>query len=188
MTIEDTKQIVDKIKIYRPNFGGQFDKSGLDKLKLEWFRILEPYDYIDVDKKLDEFFKNGDNFGRYPDVYYLTKFLKTKEEKLNQNQVYAICPFCKSKTIPEDYKRHYHKCSSIQYLIDISKKYFNKNISRIKLSQMSEKEFDEFYWKVCNLLDEKLEESNLKHSLQNAILTNKGLKPKYDLEGLIDDK
>ena len=75
MTIEETKQIVDKIKIYRPNFGGQFDKSGFDKLKLEWFRILEPYDYADVNRKLDEYFEDTDNTNKYPDPYYLTSIL-----------------------------------------------------------------------------------------------------------------
>lgn len=187
MTIEDTKQIVDKIKIYRPNFGGQFDKSGFDKLKLEWFRVLEPYDYDDVNRKLDEYFKNGDNFGKYPDVYYLIKYLKTKEQKLIQDKIYAICPFCKSKENPEDYQIHYHKCSSIQYLIDVSKKYFCKDLSRSKLIQMPETDFDKFYWKICDLLSEKIQDGNLKHSLENAILTHKGLTPKYDLEELIDD-
>ena len=66
MTIEETKQIVDKIKVYRPNFGGQFDKSGFDKLKLEWFRILEPYDYADVVDKINKYFKDLDNEGKIP--------------------------------------------------------------------------------------------------------------------------
>ena len=38
MTIEQTKELVDKIKIYRPTFNGHYDKSGMDKLKIEWHR------------------------------------------------------------------------------------------------------------------------------------------------------
>ena len=187
MTIEETKNLVDKIKIYRPTFGGQFDKSGMDKLKLEWFRILEPYDYEDVDKKLDEYFKNGDNFGKYPDVYRLIKNLKTKKDKLNSDKIYLICPFCKKTVEQENYKTHYHKCSSIEYMIDVSQKYFNKNINRKQLEIKPDKEFENFYWNVCELLKEKMPEGNLKRALENAILTNKGLKPKYKLEDLSND-
>lgn len=181
MSRKEVSDLLEKIQVYRQSF------LITTNVINEWCRILEPYDSADVNKKLDEYLQNGDNFGKYPDVYYLTKFLKTKEEKLNQNQVYAICPFCKSKVSPEDYQSHYHKCSSIQYLIDVSKKYFCKDLSKTKLRQMSNEDFEKFYWKVCNLLNEKIQDGNLKHSLENAILTHNGLTPKYDLEGLIDD-
>ena len=58
MTRTETKQIVDKIQVYRQSF------LITNNVYQEWFRILESYDYEDVDKKLDEFFQNGDNFGR----------------------------------------------------------------------------------------------------------------------------
>ena len=76
MTRTETKQIVDKIQVYRQSF------LITNNVYQEWFRVLELYDYEDVDKKLDEFFQNGDNFGRYPDVYYLTKYLKKIYHKI----------------------------------------------------------------------------------------------------------
>ena len=75
MTRQEAISIVDKIQVYRQSF------LITNRVYEEWFKVLEPYDYEDVDRKLDEYFRDSDNFGRYPDVYYLTKYLKTIEQK-----------------------------------------------------------------------------------------------------------
>ena len=49
MTRAETKQIVDKIQVYRQSF------LITNNVYQEWFRVLESYDYEDVDKKLDDF-------------------------------------------------------------------------------------------------------------------------------------
>lgn len=186
MTIEDTKQIVDKIKIYRPNFGGQFDKSGFDKLKLEWFRVLEPYDYDDVNRKLDEYFKNGDNFGKYPDVYYLIKYLKSHDEKIKTNGIGVRCQICGRIVSADNYDEHYDRCNSVEYLCNMSEKYFSKKLSKEKLTKASKSEFDKYYWDFCNKLYDHIDEGNiLKHSLKNSILTYKGFEPEYEVEDLL---
>ena len=181
MTIEETKQIVDKIKIHRPSFGGQFDKSGLDKLKLEWFRILEPYDYDDVNKKLDEYFKNGDNFGKYPDVYYLIKYLTKHEDKLKSGVIYVRCQICKNLYSLTEYNEHFEKCNSIDYLCSMSLKYFNKKLNREKLENANKTEFDKYYWEFLDKLYDVVPEGCVKHCLKNTILTHNGYDPEYSL-------
>lgn len=188
MTIEDAKQIVDKIKIYRPNFGGQFDKSGFDKLKLEWFRVLEPYDYEDVNKKLDDYFKNGDNFGKYPDVYYLIKFLKKHDEKVKLNGIAIKCQICGKTVDLNDYDQHYDRCSSIEYLCAMSSKYFNQTLNKSKMIKADKETFDKYYWNFCNKLYDFMKNDNrLKHGLKNSILTKSGFEPEYEVIDLLND-
>ena len=50
--------ILEKIQIHRQSF--LITKPVLN----EWTRVLEPYDFEDVDKKLDDYFKDSENFGR----------------------------------------------------------------------------------------------------------------------------
>lgn len=184
MTIEETKTIVDKIRIYRQSFAGYLDTNGVNNLILEWFRVLEPYDYVDVDKKLDEYFKNPDNFGRYPDVYYLTKFLKKHDEKLKDGHYYFKCSNCKEIVDLKNWDSHYERCNSVMYLCEMSQKYFNQKLNQQKLMQAQQDEFEKYYWNFCDKLLDKLPNSQEKHSLKNAILTHNGFKPEFDLENI----
>lgn len=183
MTIEETKQIVDKIKIYRPNFGGQFDKSGFDKLKLEWFRILEPYDYADVNRKLDEYFEDTDNTNKYPDPYYLTRYVTKSEEKKKVGVIYIKCHICNKDIERNLFDKHFDRCSSVEYICRNYKKYYNKTIDRDKLWKLSDIEFGEKYWKFCESLLQVTGMSELeKRALTNTVLTHYGHEPMYEIE------
>ena len=135
-------------------------------------------------EKLDEFFKNGENFGKYPDVYYLIKFLKKKEEKLKSGVEYLRCRFCGKIIELEEYNQHYDRCSSVEYLIAMSKKYFDKNLNREKLLSCSIAEFEKYYWEFCDKLYEVMEDGLQKHVLKNVILTHSGYAPECDLKEL----
>lgn len=187
MTIEETTKVVDKIKIYRPSFGNQFDKVGLHNLKVEWFRVLEPYDYEDVDKKLDDFFKNGDNFGKYPDVYYLIKYLKKHDEKLKTGVNYVRCQLCNTPIDIQEYNEHYNRCSSVDYLFRMSNKYYNVKLNKEKMMKSPQKEFENYYWNFCEKVVEVLEDGLEKHVLTNAILTHYGKMPQFKLENISKD-
>lgn len=154
MTIEETKKLVDKIKIHRLSFGNQLDKSELGNLKLEWFRILEPYDYADVDEKLNEYFRNDDNEGKYPTPYNLVKYLKTIEKKKQTYGYCVICPQCQEYINLSDFECHYNKCLSMNYVISSMKKYFNKKITREELSVLSDKVFWDKYYDLAKRIEE----------------------------------
>lgn len=172
MSRKEVTSLLEKIQAYRQSF--LITNTVFD----EWFRILEPYDCEDVNQKLDEYFKNGDNFGRYPDVYYLTKYLKRIDEKLKTGIAYVRCQVCHELIDNTEYEKHFDKCSSIDYLCRMSEKYFNKRLNKQKMYDSSEKQFDDYYWKFCERLLDVLPDSLEKHTLKNSILSHYG----HDIE------
>lgn len=180
MSRKEVSDLLEKIQAYRQSF------LITNAVIHEWNRVLEPYDYDDVDKKLDEYFKNGDNFGKYPDVYYLIKYLTKHEDKLKSGIIYVRCQICKNLYPLTEYNEHFEKCNSIYYLCSMSLKYFNKKLNKEKLLNANKNEFEKYYWDFCNKLYDKMEDNNLlKHSLKNSILTHNGFEPEYSLKELI---
>lgn len=179
MSRKEVTDLLEKIQAYRQSF--LITKTVIS----EWNRILEPYDYEDVDKKLDEYFKNGDNFGKYPDVYYLIKYLKKQDEKLKVGINYARCHLCQRLIDCTEFNEHYDRCSSVDYICRMSEKYFNKKLNKEKLLNANKNEFEKYYWDFCDKLYDKMEDNNLlKHSLKNSILTHNGFEPEYSLKEL----
>lgn len=176
MERKQVDKLLNKIIAFRQSF------NITDNLFSEWCKILEPYSYEDVDKKLDEYFKDGDNFGRYPDAYYLTRYLKTEEEKSNTQEIKARCSICGKEMPYNDLEEHFDRCSSVDYVCTMSEKYMNKKLDKEKLFALSKSEFDKKYWEFCLILYDKMPDGLLKHCLENALLTHKGQKPRYTLE------
>lgn len=175
MTRKEATAIVDKIQVYRQSF------LITNRVYEEWFRVLEPYDYEDVNKKLDEYFKNADNFGKYPDVYYLTKYLKTSKEKMKLGSIYYKCLLCGQAVDKAEYDSHYEKCSSANYLCKMSLKYYNQKLNFEKLIKSEKDVFEKYYWSFCEKVIGIMEEGLEKHALANSILVHQGKSPEYDL-------
>ncbi len=176
MTRQEVDSLLEKIQAYRQSF--LITKTVI----AEWRRVLEPYDSEDVNKKLDEFFKNTEeNFGRYPDAYYLTKYLKRHDEKLKVGINYVRCQICQQPVELTEYDKHYDRCSSIEYLCKIAEKYYNRKLNKKELWKLSDKDFEEKYWKVCEELQSgqqsEQQSEQQKYSLENALSTHKGGKP-----------
>lgn len=151
----------------------------------EWCNVLAPYDYYDVMKKLDDYFRDSDNFGRYPDVYYLTKFLKTIEEKKVLSVPHALCQICRQAVKYEDYQKHYDRCSSVEYLIEISNRYLSKPLSRKKLMDTDNETFEKYYYSTCKAVYNRMPDGFPKHLLENVLLTYEGQEPNYDLGDVV---
>ena len=174
----EVKKIIDKIKAFRQSF----DVS--NSLVEEWTKILLPYRYEDVNKKLDDYFTETNNFGQYPDAYYLTRYLRTEEELENKQDIYVRCQLCGKKIIYYDLTDHYDKCSSIDYIHTNGLKYLGRNFDKEKLWEMSNDKFNELYWKFCDELHKVIKDDLQKRALENAILTHNGKEPKYTIEEL----
>lgn len=116
MTKVEVLKLLNKIKVYYPNFSLE------DYVKEEWIEKLKPYDNEDVLKKLDEHLK-GDKSKEPPKLHYITKFLKTPEEKKRYTGDFIVdCNLCgKTMTLEEYDKEHYKKCLLIKSLIPILK-------------------------------------------------------------------
>lgn len=174
----EVNKLIEKIMVFRQSF--LKTKNTLD----EWFKILGSYDYSDVDKKLDEYFKESNNFGQYPDPYYLIRNLTTISEKEKYREVTIICQICGEKVSHGAYEKHFDRCSSIDYICNMSEKFYNKKLEKKELYQMQSDKFDKAYWNFCENLFNKMPEGLEKRALENALLTHKGRKPRFDIEEL----
>ncbi len=182
MSIDDVSKIVDKVRIYRTSFGSQFDKAGLSKLKVEWHRVLEPYDYDDVNRKLDEFFKDGNNYAKYPDPYGLVKFLTKHADKLKIGHQYVRCNLCGSLIDYEYYDTHYDRCSSVNYIYKMSLKYFGKKLNKEKMMEADKKLFEDYYLNFCQNLLPIVNSGIEKHLIENTIRILQGKEPSTDFK------
>lgn len=178
MEKKDVKRIIDKIQTFRQNF------ISTNTLMEEWSKILLPYKFEDVNKKLDDYFKEETTGNKYPDAYYLTRFLRTEEELENKQEIYCRCSICGKKIIYYDLNKHYEKCFSIDYIKRCGEKYLHRKFDEEKLLNMDTITFDELYWKVCDETYKVIPECLEKHTLLNAILTHNGEAPRYAVEEL----
>lgn len=181
MTREESCEIVDKVQVHRQSF------LITNSVYQEWFKVLEPYDYEDVDRKLDEYFRNGDNFGRYPDVYYLTKYLKKQSEKLQSGNEYVRCQLCQKIIDLATYDKHFDRCNSTTYLCKMSLEKYNKKLNREKLMEAPKDEFEKYYWQFCEKLVDDTSDVSMNHSLKNAILTHNGFEPELNFEEIMKE-
>lgn len=176
MEREQSKKIIDKIKVFRQSF------LATPEIYSGWYEILKDYRYEDVDKKLDEYFKDATNFGQYPDAYYLTKYLKTEEELSKTANIQARCPICGELMDYNDLGTHYYRCSSIDYVYTQGRKYLHKTFDKQKMWDMDKSTFDKFYIKVCEEIFKVMPEGWQRHILENVILTYYRKEPKYSVE------
>lgn len=163
MTREEVKSLVDKIQVYRQSF------LITNNVYQEWNRILEPYDYGDVDNKLNDFFQDGDNYGKYPDAYQLVKRLTKTIDKLKNNGMLISCKNCGRFLPMEKYDAHFDKCNSVEYLVRNYKKYYNKNLSLSKIWKLPDDKFWKMYWKFNEQIIPLVTEEKEKNMLLKAI-------------------
>ena len=155
MTALETKEIIQKIKIFRPFFQTGNSKSEERKFIEEWDKVLKDYSYEDVDKKVDEYFKDGNNIGKVPDPYYLVKYLNTETEKKSSDGLVVRCPICQKEMQACDFENHYGRCLSVSYICKRSKMYFGQTPDTEKLYAMEQREFNRKYLEFLKKLYEK---------------------------------
>lgn len=118
-----------KIKAYYQTFSME------DYIVSEWQDRLKPYDLEDVYAKLDQHL-SGELKDQIPKLHYITKFLKTSEEKLKPSIDYLVdCNLCHRTMRLSEYDNHYSKCSSINYLLRMLKK-ANKEVAYEELEDL----------------------------------------------------
>lgn len=181
MTLIEVGNLLDKIKLYRPYFAGHLDKTGLTRLKQEWFEKLEPYDSEDINEKLDEFLKDGDNLSKQPDVYQLIKHCKTIKDKKNFCGYTTSCKFCGRWFDMNEVHDHEDRCRSIKYIGKLYSKFFPERELPLKdLYNMSKQEFDVNYEKILDVIYPKLEGKE-KDDMKNVIESRHGER-RFDLK------
>lgn len=116
MTKQETIGFIKKIKAYYPIF--KLEEEGID----EWANKLKPYELEDVVEKFEEHLK-GEKAEEPPKLHYITRFLKTAEEKEKYKGEHIIyCNLCGKEMYYSQYDEHYGKCLLIKALIPILKR------------------------------------------------------------------
>lgn len=148
MTLKETKEFMERIKTYYPNF--MID----DFTVKEWNSQLKDYSYQDISEKFSEHLKS-EEYGNYvPRINFLTKYLTKEKEKGNNNadKIYTNCNLCGKSLLLSEYETHFHKCSSIGYVMKQYKKYKGKDLNREKLENASEEMLDKFYNEILQMV------------------------------------
>ena len=115
MTKQEVKDLINKIKIYYPLFNLDSEEA-MD----EWLTRLSPFDNKDVLRKLEEHL-SGERADNPPKLHFITKYLKTSEEKEKMgNDSIIYCNLCGREMYLSDYNNeHYEKCLTIKTLLPI---------------------------------------------------------------------
>ena len=185
MTIYETKQVIQKIKTFRPFF--QTGNSSAEEINFrkEWHKVLEPYDFEDVDRKLIEYFKDGDNIGKIPDAFYLTKYLKTHDSKRNSQGIWIKCQLCQEEMSLEEYDNHYERCASVEYICKQSIRVFGQRLNRNQMMNLSQKDFDKRYIYFLYQLQAKTKDFDEKTRLEKIIKLLEGKNGKMTLNEMM---
>ncbi len=112
MTKAETISFIKKIKAYYPVF--KLEEEGVD----EWASRLKPYSKDDILRKFEEHLK-GEYALEPPKLHFLTKFLKTEEEKERFSNDYLIrCNLCGQQMYLSEYdNNHYGKCLLVKTIM-----------------------------------------------------------------------
>lgn len=149
MTRNDVNGLVKIIQVHRPYFVTRLGDEIYKDLVNEWERLMEPYDYEDVKRNLEEFLKNENNYGREPDAYQLIRGLLTTKEKEENAKGRAYCMFCNRLLPMTELHQHEDRCRSIKYLQKVYRNYFSRELEDLpKLYDMNNQEFEKAYMYV----------------------------------------
>ena len=176
MTIDEAKQVIRKIKTFRPFFQtGNGSREESEFLK-EWYKVLEPYEFADVEQKLMEYFKDGENIGKIPDVFYITKHLKSHAEKRCAQGLWIRCPWCQEEVASPLFEEHYDRCLSVTFICKNAKTKFNQVVDPKKLISLPKEEFDKKYLIFIEKLIGKVTDIEEKDRLMRIAKVLKGEK------------
>lgn len=149
MNKKEVEQFLLKIKSHYQNFSIE------DYIVEEWQQALKNFDTIDVYNKLDKHL-NGEYAANLPQIHFITKFLKTKKEKLKPLKATIQCKYCgKSFDVNDEagWDKCGEKCRRIKYIKDKTAKYGLKLESN--LEDMELEEIDKVYEKLITYIADK---------------------------------
>lgn len=144
MTRTEVVDFMKVIKAYYQNFIVE------DYVIDEWYKQLSKYEKDDVYEKFEEHLK-GDYQTQPPKLHYLTKFLKTPEEKEKAKKVpYLVaCNLCGKFMSLDEYTEHYDKCLAEEVVYrEILRE--GTDIGRDELKKLSRETLNETYKKAMD--------------------------------------
>lgn len=182
MELKDVKYILKKIQ---SNYSSFVPDTFITQ---EWYRELKDYDLEDVLDKLDKHFRSEEYGNSIPKVYFLTKYCQkteTKKKKLNE-KTRVVCQLCKETIELKNYDNHYSRCSSVNYVINQARKYYDKELSRESLMNMSDKEFNARYDKLLLTVQKNTEDPTEEERIAHILNLKPEEHAQIDLGGVYE--
>lgn len=145
MNKREIAQLFNRIKNHYVTF-----TTGDDKIE-EWYRFLKDYSSEDVNKRLDEYLSY--EYENPPLCMSLTKGISRLENEHTNNSWITCCDICKEKikiygNDMEEYENHRRKCSKIDFIDRMCKRYKGKGIAMAKYYEMKEQDLEIAYHKA----------------------------------------
>lgn len=146
MTKDDVLNLLEFIALNYPNFNVS------EKIIDAWLNELQQYDLKDVKENLKSFMADEYYQKEPPKLSLLIKNLTKKHEKIDLDSVETLCHICHKPLSLDKYEDHIDRCLDVNYVIQQSKKWFNKDLTRKELFDMPQDEFKERYDKLLNYI------------------------------------
>lgn len=180
MELKDVKTILNRIKVNYPTFVND------DFTRSEWYNELKDYSLNDVMEKLEQHFRSEIYGNSIPKVYFLTKYLTKEKDKGNIKTYKVSCSNCGKHITNNEIEQHYERCNSVEFLINNSKRYLNKNLNRDKLMDTDEKTFKEYYYKTCETILPLVDDNMTKRkAIENILSRHYTGENKYTMEEML---
>lgn len=145
MNREEVLDLFEFLNISYPTF-----ESTPKKIDI-WLDELQMYDAEDIKRNLKELMAE-DLYSKTPPLLSrIIRGLTPKNEKLDFTKTIYFCSRCnKGFNSKEDCDKHFDRCSSVDYVIRETRKWFKKELTRKELFDMSTEEFNERYYKLLH--------------------------------------
>lgn len=146
MNKQEIAKLFNRIKNHYNTF-----TTGDEKIE-EWHRFLKDYDVNEINDAFDEYISYG--YENPPIMFSLTKRLSKIQPK-EEDYWITSCDICGERiTIygddMADYEKHRRKCSKIDFIDRMSKKFRGAGVALSKYYEMSDIDLDVAYHKIMN--------------------------------------
>lgn len=183
MELKDVKYILKKIQ-------SNYSSFIVDTFTTqEWYRELKDYELDDILEKLDKHFRSEEYGNQIPKVYFLTKYCRKTEDKkkYSNSKIRIVCQLCNETIELKNYDQHYSRCSSVNYVINQTKKYYDKELDRESLMNMSEKEFNLRYNKLLKAIQKSTEDPSEEARIAQILNSKPEEHVQIDLGGVYEN-
>lgn len=132
-----------------------------------WLNELQMYDVEDVKRNLKELMAE-DLYSKTPPLLSrIIRGLTPKKEKIDFTKTIYFCPRCnKGFNSKEECDDHFDRCSSVDYVIRETRKWFKKELTRKELFAMSDEEFQERYYKLLHWIHDHTQNESEKTRIE----------------------
>ena len=179
MEIQETIKTMERIKQHYQDF--IIDDYKID----EWHSELCKYDFKEVNEKIDQHMRS-EQYGQYiPKIYFLTRNLKTLEQKAEKKEYTVICPHCRAYMDYEKYDKHIERCNSVEFIQQQCDRFELKPIDKEQFRKMPQVQFDEYYNKVLDLIYRKTTDEKELNRIRAIKASGQGKKVQFEINELM---